>query len=329
MILEPTLAHRTPSMGGPNPRYVNETRLKRLYMQKVVAIALITLILLPLACADTDAPDESREAEGGHTILLEQYTTTWCDTCATIDPLVTGFVGDCSSRVVRVALHPNDHDPFGSALTSHRISLKQADHQLSLPTFWFNGQGEMEGGVSQSRLETGLLSAESGRGDWIGMRMWWDTWGNQPHDDAQQLAIHIEGALPENSSITVFRLENLEMSSEIANNGIDVHHDVATQMIVFDRNGTVSDSFEGAHGWTVTSGNLYSEGGIPVYILETHGQVDGFVTVIEADGVVRGVIGISNGEIPRNTENYANFSLLLLMCALVCSGVISRQGNVH
>jgi len=297
-------------------------------MQKAMAVTLIALILLPLVCADTDAPDESREAEGGHAILLEQYTATWCDTCATIDPWVTGFVEDRSSRVVRVALHPNDHDPFGSALTNHRISLKQADHQLSLPTFWFNGQGEMEGDVSQSRLENGLLSAESGREDWIGMRMWWDTWGNQPHDDAQQLAIHIEGALPENSSITVFRLENLEMSSEIANNGIDVHHDVATQMIVFDRNGTVSDSFEGAHGWTVTSGNLYSEGGIPVYLLETHGQVDGFVTVIEADGVVRGVIGISSSENPRNVENDSNLALFLLLSALAASTIlVSRSGK--
>ena len=297
-------------------------------MQKAMAVTLIALILLPLVGADMDAPDESREASGGYAILLEQYTATWCDTCATIDPWVTGFVEDRSSRVVRVALHPNDHDPFGSALTSHRISLKQADHQLSLPTFWFNGQGELEGEVSQSALENELRSAEAGRADWIGMHMWWNTWGNQPHDDVQQLAIHIDGALPENSSITVFRLENLEMTGEIAYNGIDVHHDVATQMIAFDRNGTVSDSFDGAHGWTVNSGNLYSEGGIPVFILETHGQVDGFVTVIEADGVVRGVIGISSGENPRNVENDANLAILLLLSALaVSTALVSRSSK--
>ena len=111
------------------------------------------------------------------------------------------------------------------------------------------------------------------------MRMWWDTWENQPHDDVQQLAIHIEENIPENASITVFRLESLEMTSEIAYNGIDVHHDVATQMITFDREGVVLDSFEGDYGWTVANGNLYSEGGIPVFILETHGELDGFVTV--------------------------------------------------
>ena len=292
-----------------------------------MAATLIALILLPLVGADMDAPDESREANGGHAILLEQYTATWCDTCATIDPWVSDFVDDRSSRVVRVALHPDDHDPFGSALTAHRISLKQADHQLSLPTFWFNGQGELEGVVTQSALENGLRSAEGNRAEWIEMNVWWDTWDNSPHDAVQKLSIHVEGVLPENSSITVFRLENLEMSSEIANNGIDVHHNVATQMIVFDRNGTSSDSFGGAHGWTVTTGNMYSAGGIPVFILETHGKVDGFVTVIEADGEVRGVIGISSGEYLRNVENSSNLSLFLLLSALVASTVLVSRSS--
>ena len=294
-------------------------------MQKGIGVILIALILLPLAGADARAPDESRDARGGHAILLEQYTATWCDTCATVDPWISEFADDHASRVVRVALHPDDHDPFGSPLTTERLALKQAEHQLSLPTFWFDGQGEMQGQVSQSLLENGLLSAEGGREHWIGMHVWWDTWDNQPHDDVQQLAIHIEEDLPENATITVFRLESLEMTSEIAYNGIDIHHDVATQMITFDQNGTVKDSFEGVHGWTISNENLYSEGGIPVFILETHGNVDGFVTVIEENGVVRSVIGISNDEMPRNPEIDRNFALIMLLGALVVSGIIVRR----
>ena len=294
-------------------------------MQKVVAAILIALILLPLAGADARAPDESRDAGGGHAILLEQYTATWCDTCATVDPWISEFTDDHEGRVVRVALHPDDHDPFGSPLTTERLALKQAEQQLSLPTFWFDGQGEMQGQVSQSLLENGLRSAEVNREHWIGMHVWWDTWGNQPHDDVQQLAIHIEEDLPENASITVFRLESLEMTSEIAYNGIDVHHDVATQMITFDQNGIVTDSFEGVHGWTISNENLYSEGGIPVFMLETWGEVDGFVAVIEVNGEVRGVIGISNDDMPRNPEIYSQVALFLLLSALVASGVIVRR----
>ena len=297
-------------------------------MQKWMACTLIILFLLPLANADADAPDESREAVGGHAILLEHYTATWCDTCATVDPLVSEFVDEHTSRVVRVALHPNDHDPFGSALTTHRIGLKQVDTELPLPTFWFDGGSELQGSASQSLLENELRSAEVKRTDWIGMSVLWDTWVN-PVEDTHQLSIQIEDGLSENATITIFRLESLEMTSEIAYNGIDVHHDVATQMIAFDQNGVVSDSFEGAHGWTVTNGNLNGEDGTPVFIVDTQGDVDGFVTVIEDNGEVRGVIGISNEEMPRKAEIYSNYALLLLLGALVGSSVLLRRDIAH
>ena len=242
-----------------------------------------------------------------------------------MDRWVSEFADDHASGVVRVARHPDDHDPFGSPLTTERLVLKQAEQQLSLPTFWFDGEGQLEGQVSQSLLENGLRSAEVNRQHWIGMHVWWDTWENRPHDDVQQLAIHIEEDLSENASITVFRLQSLEMTGEIAYNGIDVHHDVATQMITFDQNGIVTDSFEGVHGWTISNENLYSEGGIPVFMLETWGEVDGFVTVIEVNGEVRGVIGISNDDMPRNPEIHSQMAIFFLLSALVASGFIVRR----
>ena len=298
-------------------------------MQKWMASTLIILFLLPLVNADTETPDESRMAIGGHAILLEHYTATWCDTCATVDPLVSEFVDEHTSRVVRVALHPNDHDPFGSALTTHRIGLKQAEAELPLPTFWFDGESELQGSASQSLLENELRSAELKRTDWIEMSVWWDSWGNSPHDDIHRFHLNIDEDLPPDAIITVFRLETLEMTSEIANNGIDVHHDIATQMISFSPNGSVLDSFDGVHGWDISTGNLYSEGGIPVYTLETYGEVDGFVTVIEDNGGVRGVIRISNEEMPRKAEIYSDLALLLLLVALAGSSAILRRDEIH
>lgn len=297
-------------------------------MQKGVAVALITLILLPLVSADTGSPDESRDAVGGHAILFEHYTATWCDSCATVDPWITEFSDSHSSRMVRIALHPDDHDPFGSPLTTKRVALKQTDRSLSLPTFWFDGQGELEGVVSESLLENQLRSAESNRAHWIGMQVSWDTWYRQPQGDVQKISVQVDD-LPENAEITVFRLQTLMMNGEIANNGIDVHHDVATQMITFSPNGTVLDSFEGEHGWILSSDNALSEGDTSVFALETTGEINSFVTVVEVNGAVRGVIGISNDDIPRKAENFTNFSLLLLLGALVCSGVISRQDKFH
>jgi thiol-disulfide isomerase/thioredoxin len=291
-------------------------------MQKRIVLVLFALFLLPLVNADTEAPDESRMAIGGHAILLEHYTATWCDTCATVDPLVSEFVDEHTSRVVRVALHPNDHDPFGSALTTHRIGLKQAEVELPLPTFWFDGESELQGSASQSLLENELRSAELKRTDWIEMSVWWDSWKNSPHDDIHRFHLNIDEDLPPDAIITVFRLETLEMTSEIANNGIDVHHDVATQMISFSPNGSVLDSFDGVHGWDISTGNLYSEGGIPVYTLETYGEVDGFVTVIEDNGEVRGALGIHDVENPRNPEKTMNLALFWLVLALVTSSIL-------
>ena len=285
-------------------------------MQMRMLLVLFVLLLQPFALADTATPTETREAHGGHAILLEQYTATWCDSCATIDPWVTDFADSHSSRVERVALHPNDHDPFGNPLTTERIALKQVEHQLQLPTFWFDGQGELQGAVSQSLLENELRSAEANRADWIGMSVWWDSWENSPHDDIHRFHLNIDEDLPPDAIITVFRLETLEMTSEIANNGIDVHHDVATQMISFSPNGSVLDSFDGVHGWDISTGNLYSEGGIPVYTLETYGEVDGFVTVIEDNVGVRGAIGISNEEMPRKAENNRNLAMFFLVGAV-------------
>ena len=54
-------------------------------MPKWVLLVLFVLFLQPFALAQTDEPDVSREADGGHSILLEQYTATWCDSCAVVD----------------------------------------------------------------------------------------------------------------------------------------------------------------------------------------------------------------------------------------------------
>ena len=64
-------------------------------------------------------------------------------------------------------------------------------------------------------------------------------------------------------------------------------------------------------------------------IITAPGKVDDFVTIIEDNGEVRGVIRISNEEIPRKAEIYSNLALLLLLVALACSGAVLRRGKIH
>ena len=63
-----------------------------LNMRKVMVLAVIALLFLPMTGADSESPDKARTVSGGHAILFEQLTATWCDTCATIDPWITDFV---------------------------------------------------------------------------------------------------------------------------------------------------------------------------------------------------------------------------------------------
>ena len=302
--------------------------IRAVNMQKRVLLVLFILLLQPFALAETAEPDVTREAQGGHAILMEQYTATWCDSCATIDPWITDFVDSHSSRVVRVALHPDDHDPFGSPLTTQRIGLKQAEHQLQLPSFWFDGEGELQGAVSQSLLASGLRSAESERSEWMRMQVVWDTWDQDDGNDTHRLSIYLDRTMPLNSTLTVFRIQSLEMTSQIANNGIDTHHDVATQMITFDENGQLVHSFDGVHGWDINSQNQTQPDADSVLTLETYGDVSGFVTVIEEKGAVRSVVGIDDGEKPRNVEINGEYVLFWLLLALVASSLlVSRVGE--
>ena len=104
-------------------------------MRRLLAIALVALLLVPLVSADLDGPDVSREASGGHAILMEQFTATWCEGCATVHPWIPHFTTDHSNRVIRVALHPNVHDPYGSPLTNDQLAMKVIEENQPLHTF--------------------------------------------------------------------------------------------------------------------------------------------------------------------------------------------------
>jgi hypothetical protein len=289
-------------------------------MRRLLAIALAALLLVPLVSADMDGPDVSREATGGHAILMEQFTATWCEVCATVDPWIPEFTADHSNRVVRVALHPNDHDPFGSPLTNDRLALKELEGNQPLPTFWFDGEDPIVGGVTYSQLAKKLKSAEARRDHWVGMQMDWDTWRGD-EGERHQLSLMVEDPISENATITIFRLETLTMTTQIANNGIDTHHGVATQMIVLDREGQIVKVQNGTQGWDEVQSQAES------FEFSTRGEVDTFVAVIEDSGVVLGVLGISNTDSAEDSDLMPMLTILLLLSALVCSSVILRRGS--
>ena len=69
--------------------------------QKAILLCSI-LLFVPLAHAVQIEPDQwqgSIVVEGGHTILVEEYTATWCPSCAEIDPDLGVVAEEHGSRI--------------------------------------------------------------------------------------------------------------------------------------------------------------------------------------------------------------------------------------
>lgn len=287
-----------------------------------------TLLLLPSAGSEDMAfPDVEREATGGHAILMEHYTATWCPSCAEVDPMVSDFMGQYSGRVYRVALHPNDHDPFGTPATLHRIFMKDNSADSSLPSIWFDGRNKVEGFVTYGELSSALSSAEIGRENTHTIGMVWSTWENGIHDNVQRVNILFDSDIPTNSTLTLFRTETLIHDSEIASNGILTHHDVVTAMFTVQLDGEPIQqhpSNDTAEIWYQGNTAYTNSVGFESVIgFDLFGDADSFVAVVEHDGEVLAVLGISDvEESPEGTENGHNSALILLTGALVFSTLL-------
>ncbi len=287
-----------------------------------------TLLLLPSAGSEDMAfPDVEREATGGHAILMEHYTATWCPSCAEVDPMVSDFMAQYSGRVYRVALHPNDHDPFGTPATQHRIFMKDNSADAPLPSIWFDGSNNVEGFVTYGELSSALSSAEIGRDNIHTIGMSWSTWENGIHDKVQRVHVLFDSDIPLNSTLTLFRTETLIHDSEIASNGILTHHDVVTAMFTVGLNGepileypdnTTAEIWQQSNSPYTNSTDFDSVVGFDLF-----GDADSFVAIVEHDGEVLAVLGISDlEESPEGVENGHNSALIILIGALVFSTLL-------
>ena len=172
------------------------------------------------------AEDESNNwyTEGGNSVLLEQYTATWCDVCAQIDPWISNFADDRGSRLVRIALHDPLEDPLGSIISSERLSIHSNSMELA-PSFWFDSNNEIKGAVDSVDLDRALLNSEGVRDS--------DTIisisGTESFDtDSMNLKVNLFNIdNSSNSQVSIFLLAEVIIDKSQATNGITTHEDVA------------------------------------------------------------------------------------------------------
>ena len=297
------------------------------------AFAVFLLLIPSAGSEDMRIADSKRMETGGHAILMEHYTATWCPSCAEVDPLVSDFMAQHSERVYRVALHPNDHDPFGTPATQHRIFMKEGVAEAQLPTIWFDGRNDIEGFVTYGELSSALSSAEIGREHGYEIGMDWSTWENGIHEKFQRVHILFDFENRENTTLTLFRTETLNHDSEIASNGIVTHHDVVTAMFTVELNGNplleypnedTAEIWHQSYSTYTNSTDFNSVIGFDLY-----GDADSFIAVIESEGEVLAALGLTDVvQHSTNEEKSANSAIVILASALVFSTLLLyRRGS--
>jgi len=184
------------------------------------------LLLLVMTSSNIVADDESDNwyAEGGNSVLMEQFTATWCDVCAQIDPWISNFADERGSRLVRIALHDPVADPLGSSISSERLSIHSNSMDLA-PSFWFDSNNEIKGTVDPVDLDRALLNSEGVRESDTIISI-----SGAENFDSNSMDLRINLFNVDNSSnsqVSIFLLAEIIIDKSQATNGITTHEDVA------------------------------------------------------------------------------------------------------
>ena len=109
------------------------------YSAFVILLVMMIAVQMPIATSySADSQSQIDSISGGRSILIEEYTATWCPSCAEIDPYLMDFANTHGSRIAMVAYHPSDDvDAFQPLAAQNRISRLQITHPdlASTPTF--------------------------------------------------------------------------------------------------------------------------------------------------------------------------------------------------
>ena len=199
------------------------------------SVAFAVLVMsVPMSSGQVEAPEEQWSTVGGHLVLMEQYTATWCDVCASVDVWMPEFTRANAGRVVRVAVHDTFDDPLGTPITSHRAQYHSS--VPSAPTFWFDGDAMLVGSQDKATLHRELLSSEGKRSDDTMMSLV----VRALSEDSISISVDIIDSPPQEGHLSIFVLrDSVIIDPDRATNGIIKHHDVA---IAYAETSLIGDS---------------------------------------------------------------------------------------
>tara|TARA_B100001758_G_C18416048_1_gene619801 strand:- start:230 stop:1165 length:936 start_codon:yes stop_codon:yes gene_type:complete len=141
------------------------------YNKALISILIILIFTLNGTIVNSDSFTEKLtdgiESNGGSTIILEEYTATWCQVCAEIDPEVKELASMHDERVALIALHPADGvDDLGNYASSKRINyLFNNSPIIQSPTFLLDGDIILEGADQINMLNSKIMQTQSKKSD--------------------------------------------------------------------------------------------------------------------------------------------------------------------
>ena len=114
---------------------INHARFSAFVILSVMLIA----VQMPIATSySAETQNNIETISGGRSLLIEEYTATWCPSCSEIDPYLMDFANTHGPRIAMVAYHPSDDiDAFQPLAAQNRINRSQITHPdlASTPTF--------------------------------------------------------------------------------------------------------------------------------------------------------------------------------------------------
>ena len=150
---------------------INHARFSAFVILSVMLIA----VQMPIATSySAETQNNIETISGGRSILIEEYTATWCPSCAEIEPYLMDFANTHGSRIAMVAYHPSDDlDAFQPLAAQNRINRLQITHPdlASTPTFVVEDGALRIGPDSWPDVNSDILGEEVKRQSYTHLRL--------------------------------------------------------------------------------------------------------------------------------------------------------------
>ena len=183
---------------------INHARFSAFVILSVMMIA----VQMPIATSySAETQNKIETISGGRSLLIEEYTATWCPSCAEIEPYLMDFANTHGSRIAMVAYHPSDDvDAFEPLAAQNRISRLQITHPdlASTPTFIVEDGALRIGPDSWPDVNSDILNEEVKRQSYTHLKL--DI--QQDNDTWTATAKIIENETVDNGQLTIMIIQH-------------------------------------------------------------------------------------------------------------------------